>query len=149
MDYKPYKMLGLTVGIHFFIMFSLTYLGVFRLDDIFINLNRFYMAVAMVAPMVILMLLFMSHMFKDKRLNAALYIVSALLFTGAVLGIRNQLLVGDEQFLKSMIPHHSIAVKTCTYANVRDPEIKELCRQIIESQEEEITQMKDILSRTE
>lgn len=147
MDYKPYKILGLTVGLHFFIMLALTYLGVFRLNDIFINLNRFYMAVAMVAPMVILMLLFMSHMFKDKRINFALYAVSALLFVGAVLGIRNQLLVGDQQFLKSMIPHHSIAVKTCTYANIQDPEIKELCKQIIKSQEEEITQMKGILNR--
>lgn len=147
MDYKPYKLLGVTVGVHFFIMFALTYLGVFRLDDIFINLNRFYMAVAMVAPMVILMVLFMSHMYKDKKLNVALYVVSGLLFAGAVFGIRTQLLVGDEQFLKSMIPHHSIAVKTCKYADLQDAEIKELCKQIIKSQEEEITQMKGILQR--
>lgn len=147
MDYRPYKLLGLTVGVHFFIMFALTYLGVFRLDDIFINLNRFYMAVAMVAPMIILMLLFMSHMFKDNKLNAAIYTISALLFVGAVFGIRNQTLVGDEQFLKSMIPHHSIAVKTCTYANLKDAEIQELCDQIIKSQEKEINQMNDILQR--
>lgn len=146
MDYKPYKMLGLTVGIHLFIMFALTYLGVFRLNDIYINLNRFYMAVAMVAPMIILMLLFMSGMFQDKKLNIAIYGVSVLLFVGAVAGIRNQLLVGDEQFLKSMIPHHSIAIKTCTYADLQDEEIKELCEQIIESQEEEISQMKAMLS---
>lgn len=147
MDYRPYKMLGLTVGVHFFIMFALTYVGVFRLNDIFINFNRFYMAMAMVAPMVILMLLFMSHMFMDKKVNAILYAISALIFIGAILGIRNQFLVGDTQFLKSMIPHHSIAVKTCAYANIQDAEIKELCEQIIESQEEEITQMKGILDR--
>lgn len=148
-SYKPYKILGTVVGVHFVIMFALTYLGVYRFGDIFVNLNRFYMAVAMVAPMVILMLLFMAHMFKVKKLNFALYGIALLLFVGAVAGIRTQAFVGDSQFLKSMIPHHSIAVKTCTYANLKDEEIKELCKQIIKSQEEEITQMKGIMNRLE
>ena len=30
MNYKPYKLLALTIGVHFFIMFALTYLGVYR-----------------------------------------------------------------------------------------------------------------------
>lgn len=107
------------------------------------------MAVAMVAPMVILMMIFMSHMFKNKSANVVLYVVFALIFAAAVFGIRQQVFVEDEQFLKSMIPHHSIAIKTCTYANIQDPEIKELCKQIIKSQEEEITQMKAILNRIE
>jgi hypothetical protein len=105
------------------------------------------MAVAMVAPMVILMLIVMSDMFSDKKLNLILFTSFFVVFIGAVWGIRSQLLVGDEQFLKSMIPHHSIAIKTCTYANIRDEEIKKLCEQIIESQEEEIDQMKGILNR--
>ena len=70
MDNDSYKTLTKTVGVHFFIMLALTYVGVFRFNDIFLNLNRFYMAVLMVAPMIVLMMLFMSHMYKNKKLVA-------------------------------------------------------------------------------
>lgn len=149
MKLNPYKALAATVGIHFFIMFALTYAGVFRLEHIFLNLNRFYMAVIMVAPMVILMMLFMGHMFGNKKLNFALYSLSALLFVGGLFALRSQALVGNEQFLKSMIPHHSIAIKTCDRADITDPEIQQLCTEIVKTQREEITQMNDILKRLE
>lgn len=147
MKMTPYKSLATVVGIHFFIMFALTYVGVFRFNDIFLNLNRFYMAVIMVAPMVILMLLFMAHMFEHKRLNLALYAVSCMVFVGTFFAIRSQAFVEDEQFLRSMIPHHSIAIKTCENADISDQEIEELCKQIVESQEEEISQMRKIMRR--
>ncbi len=147
MKLNPYRALAATVGIHFFIMFALTYVGVARLDHIYPNLNRFYMAVIMVAPMVILMMIFMGHMFENRKLNILLYSASALLFIGSFFAIRSQTLVGNEQFLKSMIPHHSIAIKTCEKAGIQDSEIQELCVQIVEAQREEINQMEDILKR--
>lgn len=147
MKMNPYKSLAAVVGIHFFVMFALTYVGVFRFNDIFLNLNRFYMAIIMVAPMVILMLLFMAHMFENKRLNLALYAMSGAVLVGTFFAIRSQAFVEDQQFLRSMIPHHSIAIKTCERANISDQEIKELCKQIVESQEEEINQMRDIMRR--
>lgn len=147
MQDNPYKALGATVMVHFFIMFALTYSGVFSLEHIYPNLNRFYMAVIMVAPMVLLMMLFMRHMFTNKMLNFALYAISALIFIGGFAAIRTQAFVGNDQFLKSMIPHHSIAIKTCERAHYDDPEIEELCQQIIQSQREEITQMEEILDR--
>ena len=147
MKMRAYGTLALTVGVHFFIMFALTYVGVYRFDHIYLNLNRFYMAVLMVAPMVVLMLLFMGRMFEHKRLNVAIYALSALIFLGAFLAIRTQAFVGNEQFLRSMIPHHSIAIKTCLRADIEDPEIAELCEAIVETQREEIAQMEDILDR--
>lgn len=147
MKLTPYKALAATVGLHFLIMFALTYVGVFRFDHIYPNLNRFYMAIIMVAPMVILMLFFMAHMLKNKKLNLLLYSIFGLLFIGTFFAIRNQTFVGNEQFLKSMIPHHSIAIKTCERAYYTDPEIDTLCKQIIEAQREEINQMEDILRR--
>lgn len=144
---SPYKALAATVGIHFFIMFALTYVGVFRFDHIYLNLNRFYMAVIMVAPMIILMLFFMAQMYENKRLNILLYILSGLVFVGTFLAIRQQTFVGNEQFLRSMIPHHSIAIKTCEKAQIDDPEIAKLCVQIVEAQREEINQMENILNR--
>lgn len=101
----------------------------------------------MVAPMIILMLFFMAQMYENKRLNILLYILSGLVFVGTFLAIRQQTFVGNEQFLRSMIPHHSIAIKTCEKAQIDDPEIAKLCVQIVEAQREEINQMENILNR--
>lgn len=147
MEGKPYATLAVAITVHFFIMWSLTYVGVAALDHVFLNLNRFYMAVVMVAPMVVVMLAFMSHMFGNKRLNIALYAISVLLFIGAFTAIRAQAFVGDVQLSRSMIPHHSVAIKTCENASLNDPETVQLCDQIVEAQREEIAQMKDILER--
>jgi hypothetical protein len=144
---NPYRTLALAITVNFFIMFALTYAGVYRLEDVFVNLNRFYMALLMVAPMVVVMLLFMSHMYENTRLNLIVIAVAGVVFAGTFVGIQRQVFVGDNQFLRSMIPHHSIAIKTCEYAKIDDPEIIELCEQIIESQEEEIAQMREILAR--
>ncbi|WBB94870.1 DUF305 domain-containing protein [Solwaraspora sp. WMMA2059] len=55
--------------------------------------------------------------------------------------------IGNGQFLKSMIPHHSRAILVCERSDITDPEIIELCGQIVETQQEEIDQMKQILQR--
>ena len=46
-----------------------------------------------------------------------------------------------------MIPHHSRAILVCEQSNITDSEIVTLCEQIVQSQQEEIDQMKDILER--
>ena len=46
-----------------------------------------------------------------------------------------------------MIPHHSGAITTCQEANITDPEIEQLCDDIIKAQKKEIDQMKQILER--
>jgi uncharacterized protein (DUF305 family) len=144
---RPYATLGLAITVHFFIMWALTYVGVAALDHIFWNLNRFYMAVVMVAPMVIVMLTAMRHMFQNTRLNIALYAVSAVVFVAAFAAIRTQTLIGDAQLSRSMIPHHSVAIKTCEQASLDDPETVVLCEQIVQTQREEIAQMRRILER--
>lgn len=53
----------------------------------------------------------------------------------------------ENKRLKSMIPHHSRAILVCRQANLTDPEIIELCNQIVRSQQDEINQMKGILQR--
>jgi uncharacterized protein (DUF305 family) len=144
---RPYATLGAALAVHFMIMYALTFVGVNALDDVFHNLNRFYMAVVMVAPMTIVMLGFMHHMFGNLRLNLALYVVAALVFAGALFAIRSQAFIGDEQLVRSMIPHHSIAIKTCERADLQDHEIIELCEEIVQVQREEIAQMRAILER--
>ena len=60
---------------------------------------------------------------------------------------RYQTGIYDNDFLRSMIPHHSGAVLMCENPRLEDPEIKSLCSQIIEGQKREIDQMKAILDR--
>lgn len=71
------------------------------------------------------------------------------MFAGSFVLIRTQTTVGDRQFLRSMIPHHSGAILMCREAPIRDAEIKALCGGIIRSQQREIDQMKTILARTQ
>lgn len=144
---RPYAVLAGAVTAHFFVMWALTYVGVAVFDHIFLNLNRFYMAVVMVAPMVIIMLTAMRHMFQNTRLNIGIYAVSAIVFVGAFAAIRAQTFVGDAQLSRSMIPHHSVAIKNCEQASLDDPETVALCEEIVQAQREEIAQMRDILER--
>ena len=105
------------------------------------------MALTMAMPMGVLMLLMMGSMYANKRLNLILYAALGLIFVLAFAAVRTQALVGDRQFVRSMIPHHSGAILMCEKAKISDPEIKELCGGIIRSQNAEIDQMKQILKR--
>lgn len=142
-----YARLGVALALSLVLMFLLTMSMVRTLDHFYLNLSNFYMALIMVAPMGVIMLLVMWPMFGDRRLNAALLVGFVVLFVGAFWLGRAEALVGNEQFLRSMIPHHSRAILVCQESSIDDPEIVELCAQIIEAQREEITQMQAILER--
>jgi uncharacterized protein (DUF305 family) len=108
-----------------------------------LNLSNFYMAVAMVAPMGLIMLGVMRGMFPDQSLNVALAVGFVAIFAlGLWLG-RTEAFVGDGQFLRAMIPHHSRAILVCQQAAITDPAIEQLCGQIIATQQVEI----DIMNR--
>ena len=145
---KHYLMLGLNLLVSLIIMYFVMFTMIWSLADLFNNLNALYMAVMMAAPMGILMLLMMPMMYPDKRSNLLLYALFALLFILSLVGMRDQSLIGDRQFLRSMIPHHSGAILMCREASVSDPEIRALCANIISSQQAEIDQMKRILERS-
>lgn len=97
--------------------------------------------------MVLIQLALMWSMYKDRRANTAIAVVSVIAFAVFWLGIRQQVAITDEQFLKSMIPHHAGAILMCGQAPVQDEEIRSLCQNIIHGQQSEIDQMKAILSR--
>src|SRR5207244_862841 len=118
--------------------------------EFFNNFNMLYMALTMAMPMGILMLLLMGSMYQDRKLNAALYAVFALLFVLGFLGVRAQAAIGDRQFVRSMIPHHAGAILMCNRAPIQDAEIRRLCfgpNGIVQSQTREIKQMEAILAR--
>lgn len=144
---NSYFSLGLQSLISGIIMYVVMFVMIDGIDSFYNNLNMFYMTLMMVAPMVVLMILAMAHMFKSKAANVTLLAVSFVAFFGSFALIRTQTTIGDRAFLRSMIPHHSGAILMCQEANLSDPEIVKLCGDIIKSQREEIDQMKTILTR--
>ena len=110
--------------------------------NVYPHLNQFYMAGLMTAPMVLIELLLMRSMYKNKTANIVITAGSIVALGAFFLMIRQQTAVADAQFLKSMIPHHAAAILMCEKAPINDAEIKQLCRTIISSQQKEIDQMK-------
>ena len=142
-----YSMLALNLAISLVIMYVVMFAMIYSLGEFIQNINFFYMALMMWAPMGSLMLITMGSMYGNKRLNIVLHGTFGLIFILSFVGIREQGLVGDSQFLRSMIPHHSGAILMCEKAAIRDPKIKQLCGGIISSQKAEIAQMKAMLRR--
>lgn len=140
-----YGKLFLALGLSLLVMYVLTLAFVHTWSDFYLNLSNFYMAVMMVAPMGLIMLFVMRNMFMNRRLNAGLAIGFVVLFIAAFWMGRQQVFLGNQQFLRAMIPHHSRAILVCEEAPITDPEIEELCGQIIASQQEEIDIMKRML----
>lgn len=143
-----YKKLALALSINTLVMYLITYAMINRLDHLYLNINRMYMALMMVAPMVVIMLIVMRSMYENKKLNYILLAAFSGLFLICFLLARTQTPIGNGQFLRSMIPHHSSAILMCQQSEITDPEIIKLCEQIVKSQEEEIAQMKALLERS-
>lgn len=142
-----YGSLALQTAISGVIMYLVMFVMIDRSSSFYNNLNMLYMTLMMVAPMVVLMILAMKDMFPSKALNGALIAASLVAFFGGFALIRTQTTIGDVQFLRSMIPHHSGAVLMCEQAKLTDPEIRSLCANIVRSQREEIAQMEAMLAR--
>jgi uncharacterized protein (DUF305 family) len=123
-------------------MYVLMYAMVNTFANVYMNLNQFYMAGLMAAPMVVIELALMGAMYSDKRKNVVILVVSLVALSALWVFIRRQTAITDKQFLRSMIPHHAGAILMCEEAPIRDPEIKELCGAIVSSQQTEIDQMK-------
>ena len=101
----------------------------------------------MVAPMAVVMLIAMRSMFPVSRVNWAVVGLAVLVFVASFYAMRTQAAIGDREFLRSMIPHHSGAILMCERASLSDPEVIALCEQIVPSQSAEIARMEAILER--
>ncbi len=145
-EMKPMTMhwnrLLLMGGIHFVLMFILMYAMVDRVENVIPNLNQAYMAAIMTSPMLILEVWLMGSMYENKRALWAILAGSVLVFAAAFTFIRQQTAIGDKEFLRSMISHHASALLMCEQADIQDPEIVDLCGEILSSQQEQIDFMK-------
>lgn len=144
---SPYPRFFLMLAVSFGIMHLTMYLNTEKADHLYLSTNRLYMTTLMITTMAVVMLLFMRSMYRNRRMNTLILAGSVALFAAALFGVRNQVFIDDKRFMQSMIPHHSIAILVSKNADLKDPEVKKLAQGIIDAQEREIAQMKQMLAR--
>lgn len=137
-----YKKLLIMVVLSFISMYILMYAMANSLENIYPNINQFYMAGLMTMPMIIIELILMGKMYSNRKLNISLITICSVGLIAFFLLIQSQTAVSDKQFLKGMIPHHAAAILMSEQSKSQDPEIKKLQQEIISSQQEEIRVMK-------
>ena len=131
------------------IMFFLMYANTFTVDDIFWSETRFWMMFVMGGMMMIVMLLFMWGMYKDRTKNFIILGVGAVVFALALWLVRSQTTGRGRTRIYGMIPHHSIAIMTSERASLKDPRVRELAQAIIVAQRREIAEMKYLINDIE
>lgn len=141
----PYIRLLIALAISYIVMVIIMFSRVNVFSNVFLSLNQIYMAGLMVAPMMIIMLIVMRSMYQNKSLNITLLVIGTALIGLFWMLLRTQAGVGNQQFLRSMVPHHAAAILVCEQASITDPRIQQLCEEIIESQEREIREMKALM----
>lgn len=123
-------------------MFPLMYQLVYSADHATFSLTRLVSSVVMGCVMTAIMLVFMWRMYAGPRTKLAILVGSIALGIIILAINRQQTLIGDIDFMKSMIPHHSIAINNARKADIRDPRVRKLADGIIRAQVREITEMK-------
>ena len=123
------------------VMLGLMYLNTYAWDHVRFSETRTWMAVYMGGAMAIIMLAFMMGMLTNKALNLAIFAGAAVAMVLGVWVVRSQVLMDDVDWMKAMIPHHSIAILTSERATITDPRVRALADAIIEAQRGEIAEM--------
>ena len=108
-----------------------------NIDDFQFSLNDFYMVGLMTAWMIFFMGLFTLNV-----KHCLLSIPCIILF---FVCIRKQFLVTEIQYLRGMIPHHSMAIMMSKRLSKKPNTVQHLLDQIIQTQQKEIILMKSYL----
>ncbi|MBC7502895.1 MAG: DUF305 domain-containing protein [Herminiimonas sp.] len=146
---NKYARFAAMIGVSTAAMLGLMYLNTYQLDHVFFSQTRAWMALVMGTVMAVVMLLFMLDMYTRKSLNLVILAGSAVVFAIALWLVRSQQTVDDVAYMKAMIPHHSIAILTSKRAQIVDPRVRRLADGIIEAQEREIGEMKNLIKQLE
>jgi hypothetical protein len=128
-----------------FIMFFLMYQLIYTLDHATFSVNRLVASLVMGCVMTVVMLSFMWSMYRGVGTKIAVLGLATALGVILLSVNRTQALIGDVNFMKAMIPHHSIAINNARKASISDPRVRELADEIIASQVREIAEMQLLL----
>ena len=140
---KFFAMIGTSIVVMFFLMYLHSYQ---ILDHSWFSETRAYMALIMGAAMMVVMLAYMLNMYKNKKANIAIFLSAIILFGSSLWLVRSQITVNDVDWMKGMIPHHSIAILTSERAQIDDVRVQELATEIIEAQRREISEMEWLIA---
>ncbi len=146
MMHASYTKFAAMIATSTLIMFFFMYQLVYEADHLMFSVNRFMAALVMGAVMTVVMLAFMWSMYEGKSVKIAILAGAALLGAVFLSVNRAQSLIDDTRFMKSMIPHHSIAINNARKADIRDPRVRKLADEIIASQVREIREMKLLIA---
>ena len=118
----------------------------YRFNDLYLSLTLFYGGLLMASNMIWAHEIV--HYFSMGHFNILVFSVGVILSVLISLYLlRYQFMVNDEEWLKRMISHHSTAITTSEkiYNRTNNRTIKKLAKDIIDTQEREITFMKSLL----
>ncbi len=144
-----YRRFGAMIATSTLVMFGLMYLNSFALDHLLFSQTRAWMALLMGAAMAAIMLLFMLGMYRSRAVDLGILLGSALVFALSLWLVRSQETVSDLDYMRAMIPHHSIAILTSERAHIRDPRVRKLADGIIAAQVREIAEMQQLIADLE
>ncbi|MGK2852255.1 MAG: DUF305 domain-containing protein [Candidatus Limnocylindrales bacterium] len=137
----PYLRFAGMIATSTVVMFVLTYTNVFDIAHIQFSQERLYMVLLMGAAMAIVMMAWMWKMHPDRRRNVAIVSGAAVIGIAAFFFSQTQTLVHDVNYMRGMIPHHSIAILTSERAGIVDVRVRALTEEIIDAQRREIAEM--------
>ncbi|GAA4003560.1 DUF305 domain-containing protein [Sphingomonas humi] len=131
------------------IMFFLMYQLVYRWEDALFSMTRLVSSLVMGCVMTAVMLAFMWSMYRPQAFKIAVLAIAIVGGIGLLAINRSQALIGDVDYMKSMIPHHSIAINNSREADIRDPRVRYLADRITRDQVKEIAEMKSLIADIE
>ena len=146
---RGYARFGAMIATSTVVMFGLMYLNTWSWDHVLFSETRLWMALIMGAAMTVIMLAFMLGMYASRALNGVIFASAAVVFGLSLWVVRSQALMDDVDWMRAMIPHHSIAILTSERARIDDPRVRELADEIIETQRREIAEMEALIADLE
>lgn len=140
---RYFAMIGTSIVVMFFLMYLHSYQ---ILDHAWFSETRLFMTLIMGAAMMVIMLSYMLHMYKNRTMNVVIYVGAIILFGASLWLVRSQVTVSDVDYMEGMIPHHSIAILTSDRAQIEDMRVRELADEIIAAQRREISEMEWLIA---
>ena len=145
MNNLKYQSIMFIIMVFVGISFNAMNMLVFRFDDLYLSLTLFYGGLIMASNMMWAHEII--HFIYHGKMNKIIFSIGIILTILTTLIIRSQVFVDDNQWLRRMISHHSTALTTSHKIKnkTQNPKLKQLAEDIIDTQEKEISQMKQLL----
>ena len=141
------SMLVMFVGSFLIQYFLMPPIMVNNLVDITNHIGKVYLSVIMGLSMVLLEIMMHDHQYQVFSLR--LYMGLMLSLSVFIYMYRKQIAILDKQYLEGMIEHHSMAILTSEeiLKKTDNYDVAKLAKNIIQTQKDEIREMKEVLDK--